>query len=449
MGVVFIITPFVFCVLMNDKSKKIVSKRDKRLIYTIMMLLCSIMLLYFYQISTINNYRYNPYLNEYYTSDYHVINSINPNDTNYSDLAFLKDIVASKKIIILGEQQHGDGSSHLIKIRLIQFLHEHCGFHSLIMETSMFDTFLLAENIESEPDNVDFAVALHPFWGETAESTFLKNHLLSTDNFKIYGMDIQPTGSDSKFRIQKIREIISTVDTSLFDKYSLLFSILSKINILRYKKQADLLPDGQKDSILFQMNEIINDLSSADIPDVRQIQLKQFFSNLRLWLQSKWFLSANRQISLRDSLMAQNFFFLDSINQKIGKNIIWTANSHGIYNDSLLEDNYKRFGNYLKEKYQDSIYVISITSYKGYTGTLYRSNDSLLINESVYQSCEKLMHNLNKDYLFYDFSSKENLKEYSFSLKCLGHNNIDSYWAQMTDGLIFIDNMKPIYYDKH
>jgi len=79
---------------------------------------------------------------------------------------------------------------------------------------------------------------------------------------------------------------------------------------------------------------------------------------------------------------------------------------------------------------------------------LYKS-DSILINESVYKSCENLMHNLNRNYLFYDFSSKEKLKEYSFSLKCLGHNNIDSYWAQMIDGLIFIDNMKPIHYDKY
>jgi erythromycin esterase len=394
-----------------------------------------------------DNYKHNQYVENYYNNDYKEIISISPIDTNYADLEFLKEIVASKKIVILGEQQHGDGSSYLIKTRLIQFLHEECGFNSLIMETGMFDTYLLAENIENKQSNISFSTALYPFWSETTESVFLKKYLLNSKNLKIYGMDIKPTGNDKEFREQKIRDIIKTVDIALFDKYSLLFSVLPKIQYLRYPK-TNILSNEQRDTLLMQIECIIRDLSEIHEPDIPQTQLKLFFSNLHSHLYSSWYLSENRQINIRDSLMAQNFFFLANMNQENEKIIIWTANSHGIYNDFFLQDHYKRFGSYLKETYRDSLYVISITSYKGYSGMLYK-NDSTIINESTYKSCEKLMRNLNKKYLFYDFNNSEELKNYSFVLKCLGHNNVNSYWAQMTDGLIFIDNMKPIHYDNH
>ena len=54
------------------------------------------------------------------------IRSIDPKDEDYSDLQFLKKIVErdSVRVIMLGEQTHGDGSTFLAKSRLIKFLHK-------------------------------------------------------------------------------------------------------------------------------------------------------------------------------------------------------------------------------------------------------------------------------------------------------------------------------------
>src|ERR1700741_572761 len=57
------------------------------------------------------------------------INSINPNDINFTDLKCLKKAVNNKSIIFLGEDRHTDGSTRKAKTRLIKFLHEECGYN--------------------------------------------------------------------------------------------------------------------------------------------------------------------------------------------------------------------------------------------------------------------------------------------------------------------------------
>ena len=56
------------------------------------------------------------------------IRSVDPSDTDFSDLAPLKSAIGDSRIVMLGEQTHGDGTTFLAKTRLIQFLHQEMGF---------------------------------------------------------------------------------------------------------------------------------------------------------------------------------------------------------------------------------------------------------------------------------------------------------------------------------
>lgn len=46
------------------------------------------------------------------------VRSIDPADTDYSDLEALKSAIGNARIIMLGEQTHGEGSTYLAKTRL-------------------------------------------------------------------------------------------------------------------------------------------------------------------------------------------------------------------------------------------------------------------------------------------------------------------------------------------
>ncbi len=51
-----------------------------------------------------------------------------PGNPDFSDLMPLKAAIGDARIVLLGEQSHGDGLIFLIKTRLIEFLHKEIGF---------------------------------------------------------------------------------------------------------------------------------------------------------------------------------------------------------------------------------------------------------------------------------------------------------------------------------
>src|SRR5690348_12910399 len=66
------------------------------------------------------------------------LKSVEPTDEDFSDLMPLKSIIGdSVKLVMLGEQSHGDGTTFLAKTRMIKFLHEKMGFDILAFESNM------------------------------------------------------------------------------------------------------------------------------------------------------------------------------------------------------------------------------------------------------------------------------------------------------------------------
>ena len=57
------------------------------------------------------------------------------------DLIFLKEVLKDKRIVLLGEQSHGDGATFEAKVRLIKFLHQELGFTILSFESGLYDNF--------------------------------------------------------------------------------------------------------------------------------------------------------------------------------------------------------------------------------------------------------------------------------------------------------------------
>lgn len=56
------------------------------------------------------------------------IRSTDPADEDFADLAPLRAAIGKSRIVMLGEQSHGDGTTFLAKTRMIKYLHEKLGF---------------------------------------------------------------------------------------------------------------------------------------------------------------------------------------------------------------------------------------------------------------------------------------------------------------------------------
>ena len=69
----------------------------------------------------------------------HAVRSINPTDTDFRDLEFLKTEIGPARVVMLGEPSHGEGNVFGAKIRLLRFLHEQLGFTTVAFKSGFYD----------------------------------------------------------------------------------------------------------------------------------------------------------------------------------------------------------------------------------------------------------------------------------------------------------------------
>jgi erythromycin esterase-like protein len=67
------------------------------------------------------------------------LRSIDFADADFSDLEPLRRAVGSARIVLLGEETHGDGTAFVAKSRVVRFLHEQMGFDVLAFESGFYD----------------------------------------------------------------------------------------------------------------------------------------------------------------------------------------------------------------------------------------------------------------------------------------------------------------------
>ena len=78
------------------------------------------------------------------------LTTIDPEHEDFSDLLPLKQEIGNARIVMLGEQTHGEGETMSAKIRLIKFLHREMGFDVLAFESSIFEVDVTRRQFEEK-----------------------------------------------------------------------------------------------------------------------------------------------------------------------------------------------------------------------------------------------------------------------------------------------------------
>ncbi|MBY0432591.1 MAG: hypothetical protein K2U26_00610, partial [Cyclobacteriaceae bacterium] len=143
------------------------------------------------------------------------IRTIDSKDEDFSDLQFLKKTLENKRVVLLGEQSHGDGATFEAKVRLIKFLHQQMDFDLLVFESPMFDNFIAQGKItSSNVATTPLKESIFWLWSETKEFEELIKYVhkrpVPGDTLLIGGFDCQAGDYFNDHYLQKMRQLFDS-----------------------------------------------------------------------------------------------------------------------------------------------------------------------------------------------------------------------------------------------
>lgn len=381
----------------------------------------------------------------------HQIDDVSFGSLDNDDLKMLDTLLSRKRIVILGESTHQDGTTFEAKSRLIKYLHENLGFNVVLYEAGQYDCWLMNEEMKlttrNTPKDAVGGRGLYDFWWNNEENKPLIEYYIksksSSSPIEIGGFDIQLSGSliTGKERAVWLADFLSNNQINI-ENYPILNKNLNSLSFLVYdwyvKKHLDPPRQAQLLDELEKLGKAVSDLQKTDAVIIFSRYINDMKNNLsRSWKHKAGSMSS---MHIRDSLMAGNLIHqIDSVypNQKI---IVWCANIHTF--SSRYNATYLPLGAYIKNTYANNAYMIAFSSFGRYN-----SQNQVADKPSKY-AVEHIFHAMEIPYFFLNLTQ---VPEQSF-LKNEFVSTINQgisqkrRWSSYVDGIFYIDvNKNPTY----
>lgn len=372
------------------------------------------------------------------------INSISTYDLDFSDLVALKEVLGDARIVLLGEQSHGDGSTYSAKVRMIKFLHQEMGFEVMAFESGMYDCAKIWQNMQAGQKMKDEVInSMFYMYATSTEVKPLFNYMDkqmgSPKPLLLCGMDSQHTGEKSQQQLVADLKMFLEENESEIQKQES-WKIFER-------KVADIIKMDRnvttQDKSTFY--EVINNLKTE--LNNNNSNASDFLNNSNFWTQIINSLETQGKIYWgdrdnmdRDRQMAANMSWLLNDSYKDKKVIIWAHNGHiarGL--DPVLP-----MGHFLKEEFKDDLYAIGFTGYNGeYIDFVTDKKVSIAIPSS--SSIEQSFKNLGWKYAMVDFRNlPENaLVKQTQKGRLINYNEQLLIFPNIFDGLFYIQTTIP------
>jgi erythromycin esterase-like protein len=380
---------------------------------------------------------------------------ITTDSDDFVDLKNFSDAVGNSRIVMLGEQDHGDAPAFLAKTRLIKYLHEKKGFDVLAFESDFFALNYAWDGLQKDTSSIDSFLMrnIFPIWTvcDACENLFY-HYLPSTFTTK---NPLQVSGFDNQMALEySWHHLNKTLDSFFRAKsfpvvktkdYTYLMPMLDSLRKFAYLK------DSARDLLRPKLDSVINYFA------IVQQEADSILNKNDFWLQVINTYSAYLKEmkegdfavgnTIRDKQMAANLKWLCNIKYPDKKIIVWAASAH-IQKGLDLPDkkfSFTNMGIALSEDsaFKNQTYILGFASATGTEGRL--TMKSYKVARPLAKSFETWINN-DYAYAFIDFS-KFNRQYPTFNkpfyMKGTRHFYSKRVWNKAFDGIFFIRKMYP------
>lgn len=395
------------------------------------------------------------------------VRSIEPTDEDFSDLSQLKELLRDVRVVLLGEESHGDGATFLAKSRLIKFLHREMGFNVLVFESGLYDCSKAWQFFNDGADiHSVFRRGVWELWSKSQQVQALIDYV---ERARALGQPLEFAGLDpglvdSTFGESLINELAKLIDSVDFPDRTngrVTHFLMTVQHLARqdYRSGRMKKPDANElDRFVSTATELAQavEASSNLIPQERAFWarvLESIAIDVR-WLTLDFRNPDMALVELRDMQMARNLISLARDQYPDQKFVVWAASLHNARNlneievqDSALQALYRHkrvMGDHLWKEFQGKMYSLGFTAFEGEFGAW--AGKPRKLEKPSFNSFEDLLARAGMNNAIIDFRRlatggewlREELKSRPF-----GYTEMTARWNAVFDGMMFTKVMTP------
>lgn len=396
----------------------------------------------------------------YVKSQAQPLQSIDPGNTDYSDLAFLAPLLQGRTIVELGESGHGVAEFSQAKIRLIKYLHEQLGYDVMAFESSILSTYLANEQASQLTPTAFMQDSIFGVWS-TTDVVKLFSYVQSTQTTAhpliLAGFDVQLTTSyESNARPGAFQQVVAQVNPV----YAQQVHDMDQVFVQSAYQSSYILANYSDLKTKYQALTAFLDANMTQIQSAYPTRplfplvVRQAAWGMSAFLDEMYDFDSNNQVvtvtgsAFRDAGMATNLELLVDSLYAGKKVIVWAHNGHIAHDASVVAEwGWKNTGNLIFEKYGQLVYTLGLYMYQGSAD--WNDRTVYTIAAAPDNSVEGLLHAAGDPYVFLDFSNVPDWNNdtawmfQDFRIRDWGFYDSAMTLKNEYDGILQIDTVHP------